>query len=484
MPWPTIDQMVASLEADHVAAQRRADAAHKRARAILDVARSEGRGISPAEFTDLDRLVGERDRARRLTEDLAPRLAEARAAAVQEADDQARANDVRPSGAPRPMFAGAGSRTASFSVGRNERTYRPDTDPQGSRFVLDVARQFLFNDPRAADRLNRHQREEEVERGQSFQQRASTSGDLVGLVVPQYLTDMFAPAARAMRPFAEVCNHHDLPGEGMTVNIPLLSTPTQVGVQTPENTAGPSTNPANTLLTENVQTFTGNSTISRQAIERGTGVAELIMQDLFNALATDLDSTLINQATTGLSALGTTVTYTSAAPSVTELWPYLFQAGSQVAKAVLQMAAVSHLVMGIERWNWLTSALSSQWPFAGSAVQGADVPARQAAVSVTDEYGPAVRGRLANGWLICVDGNVPTNLGSGTDQDQIYVVASRECHLWEDPNAPVMIRAEQPAAASLGVLLVVYEYAAYSFRRYPGAVATIDGTGLVVPAGF
>jgi len=54
--------------------------------------------------------------------------------------------------------------------------------------------------------------------------------------------------------------------------------------------------------------------------------------------------------------------------------------------------------------------------------------------------------------------------------------------LWEDPNAPVYIRAEQPAAASLGILMVVYGYFAYSFRRYTGASVVINGTGLATPS--
>jgi hypothetical protein len=141
-------------------------------------------------------------------------------------------------------------------------------------------------------------------------------------------------------------------------------------------------------------------------------------------------------------------------------------------------------------WNWFQSGLTSTFPLVGTAVTspqgpGGQVDAHQSAVQLTDEYGPAIRGKLANGVLVCVDGNVPTNLGVGTNQSEIYAVASRECHLWTDPAQPAMIRAEQPAAASLGILLVCYLWAAYSFRRISGAVPQkIGGTGLVVQAGF
>jgi hypothetical protein len=70
---------------------------------------------------------------------------------------------------------------------------------------------------------------------------------------------------------------------------------------------------------------------------------------------------------------------------------------------------------------------------------------------------------------VVVDNNLSTTVGAGTE-DEIFVTASSECHLWEDPAAPVFIRAEQPAAANLGVLLVVYGYFAYTFARYANSV--------------
>jgi hypothetical protein len=61
-------------------------------------------------------------------------------------------------------------------------------------------------------------------------------------------------------------------------------------------------------------------------------------------------------------------------------------------------------------------------------------------------------------------------------------VPQRECHLWEDPSAPVFIRAEQPQAASLGMLLVDYAYFAYTFQRYPsGAMAKVSDAGMITP---
>jgi hypothetical protein len=96
-----------------------------------------------------------------------------------------------------------------------------------------------------------------------------------------------------------------------------------------------------------------------------------------------------------------------------------------------------------------------------------------------------VRALLPNGMKVCVDQNISTvclaTALTGGTQDQIYVVASDECHLREDPNATVLIRAEQPAAASLGVLLVVYGYFGFTHARYSGGSIVINGLGFATP---
>jgi hypothetical protein len=87
---------------------------------------------------------------------------------------------------------------------------------------------------------------------------------------------------------------------------------------------------------------------------------------------------------------------------------------------------------------------------------------------------------LPNGLSVVVDNNIGTTLGAGTE-DEAYVVPARECHLWEDANAPLFIRADQPKAANLGVLLVLYGYFAYTFSRYANAMQKINGTGFIAP---
>ena len=236
-------------------------------------------------------------------------LEQLRAVQLEEIEYGKKASQVIPTQVRKPAY----DRVAR--IGMEERTYRPDHDPNGRGFLTDVSRQFLFGDPGAQERLARHMREEQTERGQ-YLTRAVGTGAFSGLTVPQYLTDMYAPATAALRPFADAAtNRHPLPESGMSVNISRITTAASAAIQSAENVSVSETNMDDTLLTVPIQTAAGQQTVSRQAIERGTGIDDVTMQDLFDRVATVQDATMITQATTGLSAVASATTYTDASPT-------------------------------------------------------------------------------------------------------------------------------------------------------------------------
>lgn len=362
-------------------------------------------------------------------------------------------------------------------VGQEKRTYNPESDKDGRGFLLDVARQFSRNDIGAADRLNRHMREEMVERGDKLTERAAGTGAFSGLVVPQYLVDLFAPAAKAGRPFADVCRHHDLPETGMTASIGKVTTATTTAEQATENTNVSETDIDDTLVNVPIKTNAGQQTLSRQAIERGVGTDDVTLEDLLRSYNTTLDGRLLNTAVTGLSAVATSIAYTDATPTAAELYPKLLQAPAAVEALLMdQDPGDTIAIMHSRRWYWLQSQLTSTWPMFGQP----GIPTQNGGVAGAEKYGSGFRGTLPSGAPVIVDNNVPTNLGAGTNEDEIYFGARSEFHLWEDPNAPVFIRADQTKAASLGVLLVVYGYFAFLHDRRTHA-QKIAGTGLITP---
>jgi hypothetical protein len=471
-----LDELITQIEVEEEATKNRRERAKAEVQQIVAFANQEGRSALTQDEQDrVDQLFQTAERAKNDLVGIRSKLDTARKARAEELEiaEDSQKREQTTAAETKPAY----DRVAR--VGREERTYSPQSDRAGGRFLRDVAATFLQSNPESSMRLSRHMQEERVERADYLSRAAGDAGTgaFTGLTVPQYLTDMYAPATANMRPFADICNKHPLPADGMTVNISRITTATSVALQATELAAVDATSIDDTLLTENVQTAAGQQTLSRQAIDRGTGVEDVVMGDLFRRYATTLDSTLINQATTGLAAVATATSYTDTSPTAAEFYPKLHAAAAGVEAALLGFAVPSHVVMHSRRWYWLQSQLSSSWPL--FAQPGMDP--QSGGTNNASPYGSGNRGTLPNGMAAVVDNNLTTNNGAGTNEDIVYVVPRDECHLWEDPAAPVFIRAEQPKAANLGVLLVLYGYFAYSFRRYSNAIQSISGTGLVTP---
>jgi len=479
---PTIDDLILSIEVEQEQAKKRYERAKAAVSNILAKAKAEGRAtLTDEEDTDCDSAIKQRDKAKVDLKGIDKKLARAQQIKSEEQDVELglleRKADPATADGKKPAY------DRVMRVGQEERTYHKGNTRKGGPFIRDVIKQFLYRDIEAEQRLVRHMQEERVERGQ-YLERAAGTGAFTGLTVPQYLTDMYAPAVAALRPFADSCNQHDLPADGMTVNISQITTASSAALQATENSPVSETNMDDTLLTENVQTASGQQTLSRQAIDRGTGVEEIVMDDLFRRYATVLDSTLINQATTGLDAVAANQTYTDASPTGPKIYSQVVGGAATVETTLLGWAQPDMVVMHPRRWYKLLSAVSATWPM----VFGINnpVPVQGTATNAGLGYAQGIRGQLANGMRVCVDANMSIVCSgaalTGGAQDHVIVVPSQEMHLWEDPAAPVFIRAEQPAAGSLGVLLVLYGYFAYCFRRFPsGATVKISGTGLTTP---
>ncbi|MEV6571863.1 hypothetical protein [Streptomyces sp. NPDC051577] len=468
----TIDDLIASIEVEQEAAHKRSKKCGAEIQLILDKAQQDGRSnLEADEDARIAELFAARDQAKTDIVGIENKLANANKIKAEEMERQEKQRTSEPTQTRKPSY------DQVARVGREERTYRKDQDPHGKGFLMDVSRQYLFQDVEAASRLSRHMQEERVERAQ-YLQRATNTGAFAGLVVPQYLTDLYAPATAALRPFADICNRHPLPETGMSVNISRITTSSSAALQAAQNDAVSETDMDDTLLTIPVQTASGQQTVSRQAIDRGQGIEDVTMQDLFNRVHTVLDATLINQASTGLSAVAQATAYTDASPSGAELYPKILAGAAGVEANLLAMGRPTHAVMHSRRWYWLSSQMASTWPM----LNWAGIPAQSVGQGdPNSSYGSGPRGVLPCGLEVIVDNNIATNLGGGTNEDELFVVPASECHLWEDQEAPLMIRAEQPKAATLGVLLVAYKYFAYTHSRYANGMQKVSGTGMITP---
>jgi HK97 family phage major capsid protein len=359
------------------------------------------------------------------------------------------------------------------------RTYSPDAERQGRSFLADQAARQFTGDPVAAERLERHSREARLHEALGYEARDVGTGAFTGLVVPQYLTEMVAPAVAAMAPTVAITNKHPLTSTGLTVNISRITTASGVGAQSTEGDAATETNMDDTLLTVNVRTYTGMQDVSRQALERGQGVDSIITEDLTRQYWTTVNSAIINGDGTNGTHLGIrstsniqAITYADGTPTAAELYPKLANAISAIQAAVFMGA--THFVMAPRRWWWLASQVGTSFPFlnvpAVNTVQAGNIGGT--------EY--MANNRNILGVPVVVDGTIPLTLGTSTNEDVILAVTAPELHFWHD-DGPLFIRAEQPLANTLQVRFVAYSYSAFTAGRYPGAQAVISSTGLVAP---
>lgn len=351
---------------------------------------------------------------------------------------------------------------AVTTVKSEPRTYTPNSEHS---FIADAYRAQFNNDYAAQERLARHSREEQVER------RDVTSANFAGLIVPQFLTDLAAPLARAGRPLADRARRHQLPASGLTLSISKVTTGSAVAVQT-EGAAVQETNMDDTKLDITVQTVAGQQNVSRQSIERGTNIDSLVMADLAAAYHTKVDDLLNVEL---LASAGQSVTYTDASPTVAELYPKLADAVQKVQTTYF--AGPNAIVMHPRRLAFILAAVDTQnrplavpSPAVNTVATGAGAPV----------YGNS--GYTIMGLPVITDANVSIVEGAGTNQDTIFVGNLQELHLWENgAGEPMMLRFEQPKAAELDVTMIVYGYIAVTANRYPNSWAKISGTGLVTP---
>jgi HK97 family phage major capsid protein len=436
----------------------RRDAVKVEMDAILEAVAAESRtDLTEEETTKVDALVEE---SRALDEKIEKLTAQATA--------DAKASEAR--AAVKAVVTPVGGTT----VTREARTYSAESEVS---FVKDAFNAQFKNDYAAQERLARHTKEETIER------RAVGTSAFAGLVIPQYLVDLAAPFARAGRPTADFATaKHTLPNAGMSLEISRMTTGTSTAIQETQNTAVSLTDPDDTLLSIPVRTIAGQADLSRQAVERGTGIDTFVVADLIRSWHTTVDAQVLNgtgsngQFTGIRNAGGNAITYTATSPTTALLYSKLADAYQQVESNVF--IAPTHIIMHPRRLAAILA--SSDTTGRPIAVPTANGPMNSVAAGAgLAQYGNS--GYSIMGLPVVTDANVGTAYGAATNQDEIYVVAAPEMHLWEQAGSPFALSFDQTIAGSLTLKTVVYGYGAFTAGRYPLAASIISGTGLVAP---
>ena len=344
-----------------------------------------------------------------------------------------------------------------IEVRKNEPTYRRDS---GTSFFRDVIHAHS-GDRDAQERLYRHSHE--------MRDVTAASGG-AGYIPPVYLSELAAPKVRAGGPLLAQLPKAALPDAGMTISVPRVTTGTSVAVQT-ENGSVSETDFVSSQLSTSVRTIAGQSDISIQFFERSfPGADVVIADDLARAYTTEFDRQLINGASAssehiGLLNVGSigSVTFTSGSPTAGDFLAPIYKAIGTVTTSYFE--APTLIVMHPRRAAFLASGQSTSTPIFN---QGGLMMA-----SGEQNYG--VVGTIA-GLAVVVDANVPTTLGSGTDEDAILVINAPALRVME--GAPRFKVHESVGSGTLTVRLSYFGYSAFMSGRYPEAICKITGTGL------
>jgi|GEM_PF-937360 len=342
------------------------------------------------------------------------------------------------------------------------------------------------------DLFNAHNRQDRdawdrLERNQHVQSRALSTTAAAGgtFAPPLWLVDDFVALARPGRVTADLVSKYELPAGVASINLPKVATGTAVGITQTQNTAITQTDMATTSVSSNITTITGGQTLSLELLHSaGPAMDHVVLEDLALAYAQQLELQVLsgsnaNGQLRGIDqAGGTTVTYTTSAPAVVSSTAaasfYL-----QVVKAINTVSGGRKLpptaiVMHPRRWAWVATGLDTTnrpiLPAGGLSENSAGV--------LDTVAGSGRVGTLA-GIPVYTSASIATNIGASTNQDVVYVLRASDLHLWESPLQLQTFDATLAAQNSLFVRAL--GFAAFIPHRYPEAIATISGTGLVDP---
>ncbi|MEH0442454.1 phage major capsid protein [Streptomyces sp. B21-102] len=352
----------------------------------------------------------------------------------------------------------------------------------GRSYLQDLARVQLRMDAdgNAEERLRRHA--QDVVSDPEYRDLNRTDGNGGYAVPPLWLMSQFVDLARAGRAYANLVMGQPLPGGTDSINIPKVATGTTTAIQATDNGAVSETDLTDTFINAPVKTIAGQQDVAIQLLDQSpVSFDEVVFRDLTADYSTKLDLQVISGSgntgqVTGVRSTSSieTVTYTTATPTVAQLY-------SKVADAVqrvhtLRFMPPTAIVMHPRRWAYLLAATDSNGrplvtPSAGNPQNNVATLGAVAAEQVVGQM---------HGLPVVTDPNMPTTLGAGTNQDVIHVIRASDLILYESGIRSRVL--PEVGSGTLTVRLQVYGYLAFTAARYPKSIVEIGGTGLVAPS--
>jgi HK97 family phage major capsid protein len=437
--------------------------------AILDLATAQRRGLTPDELRTYDDYDTRRTSNEADVLECRDRVAELTVADTRE---QAAARSRVELGQTGPLLGGATTSSQTYHRGA-----------QSPSFFKDLW-YSQRGDANAADRLRRNNSETGFE-ARALEARALGNTGAAGgaggeFAPPLWMIEEYVKLARAGRVFADLLHHEPLPQGVSSVNLPKVATGTSTAVQATQNTTLSQTDMTTTALSSGIATIGGKQVIAQQLLDQsGIAFDKVLLEDL----TADFSRQLGTQCLTGLGTGGqlkgfltpssaSVITWTTATPTATAFYGRLAQLQGKINGT--RFKAPDAVVMHPNRWAWFASYVDSTGrPLVVPTAGGFNAMASPDTVQGVGHVGTVL------GMDVYTDANIPTNLGTGTNQDIVLMMPRQDIWLWESE-----LRAEAftaPYADTMGVLFRVFNYSAQIPDRYLQSLGQISGTALVTP---
>lgn len=440
------------------------------------VAKGEERALTDAEsarFDELEAQIADLDKRSALAEKAAQYRASQPEAAIVDSNPGAR-SVAKPA-------------TPAIAEVREKSPYGKDADDSWFADQRTVRDRFASDAEvtEARERLARHYASVKDEGGVRQVRTLSTTTDSQGgyLVAPAHLQDMFARLLVNGATVTQLVSKMPLPAKTDQINLPKMSSGSSIDQHTQNNNLS-STDPAFGTVQFNAFRYGGANTIPNFLLDRSMpGVDQIVLSDLGRQLAAKVNTDLIGSAGDGLTAIEGilsadsigTATATAGTATLGDVWPALVNAIADVQAA--HYASPDAIVMHPRRWAWILAQLDSEdRPLVGGISPINAVASYAGAVAPPEGAAAAVPVGSVLGIPVYIDSTIPTNLGSGTDEDRIIVGVFREAMLFQ--SAPMFAVSTEAQFLKDQTLVRVTQDLAFTAERYPGAFSVVSGTAL------
>jgi HK97 family phage major capsid protein len=337
----------------------------------------------------------------------------------------------------------------------------------------------LDSDGESRGRLTMHARQ--VVDHPAFQEHRDLSrvdGSGGYAVPPAWLMNQYIELARPGRAFANLVQRQPLPGGTDSINIPKVLTGTSTALQTADNTPVVDVDLTDTFINAPVRTISGQQGVAIQLLDQSPiAFDDLVFRDLIADYASQLDKQCLYGSGANGQVLG--VNNTPGISTIAVSTVDINGVYSAIANAIQTVHTTRFqppevVVMHPRRWGWFLALLDNQQrplflPDANRPWNAAGILEEVASQQVVGSI---------QGLPVVTDPNIETNLGTGGDEDPVYVLRASDVVLWESG-----IRARvlpETKAQNLTVLLQLFGYVAFSAGRYPQSV--VELTGLTAPS--